>query len=98
MNRALLELKLKKERLLAESAARRSDLARHARGLEPVFRAADRVRDGVSWLRRHPALPVAVLAALVVARPRGIVRWARRGIVAWQVLRRANRWLLESRR
>lgn len=83
-----LELALKKQRLLMRSGALRKNFGQYATAWKPVFSAADRVRRGLHWLRRHPALPVAVLVATAVARPRGVLRWARRGWFAWQALRK----------
>jgi len=54
------------------------------------------VRDGWAWLRRHPALPVAALTALVVARPRRVLRWARRGWFVWLGVRRLRAVLLSA--
>lgn len=80
----LLELALKKQQLLMHSAALRTSLAGHAQTLKPLFSLADRGSAALCWLRRHPAVPVAVLVATLVARPRGVLRWARRGWIAWQ--------------
>jgi hypothetical protein len=55
---------------------------------QPAFALADRGRTAWLWLRRHPALPVAVLVALLVARPRALLRWTKRGFFAWQTLAR----------
>ena len=42
-----------------------------------VFGAVDRVRTGIHWLKQHPALPVLIATALLVARPRAALRWVR---------------------
>lgn len=84
------ELALKKQRLQMQSAALRRTFADHALNLRPVCDLADRGRHAVIWLRRHPALPVAVLVALIVARPRAALRLAQRGWLAWQFVRRAR--------
>lgn len=83
-----IALALKKQRLLMQIAAQRNDFARYAQPLEPLFGAADRVRAGLLWLKRHPGIPVAVVTALAVARPRALFRWARRGWFAWQMISR----------
>jgi len=85
--RQQLDLALKKQRLLMRSSALRENFGQYANTWKPVFAAADRLRNGLRWLRRHPALPVASLVALAVARPWGMLRWARRGWFAWQALR-----------
>lgn len=88
MNSRLIELALKKQRLLIRSGALRENFGNYATVWMPAFAAADRVRAGLHWLRRHPLLPVTTLVAVMVARPRGVLRWARRGFFAWQALRR----------
>lgn len=88
MNPRQVELALKKQRLLMRSGALRDNFGNYATVWMPVFAAADRVRAGLRWLRRHPLLPVVSLIAVLVARPRGVLRWVRRGYFAWQALRR----------
>lgn len=88
MNPRQVELALKKQRLLVRSGSLRENFGTYATAWMPLFAAADRVRAGLDWLRRHPLLPVASLVVLLVARPRGVLRWARRGFFAWQALRR----------
>lgn len=88
MNPRELELALKKQRLQWQIAAQREQVARHGAGLAPLFGAADRVRQGGRWLRQHPQAVAAGVAALMVARPKLVWRWARRGFVAWQAWRR----------
>ncbi|MBP9218232.1 MAG: YqjK-like family protein [Sterolibacterium sp.] len=83
-----IELALRKQRLLLKSASLRLDLANQVGTLSPAFAAVDRLRAAGRWLRRHPQVPVAVLTALLVARPRAVFRWAQRGWFLWQVVRR----------
>lgn len=88
MNPRVLELALKKQRLQWQIAAQREELGRFGAGLAPALGAADRVREGARWLRRHPEAVAAGVTALVVARPRVVWRWARRGFFAWQAWRK----------
>lgn len=83
-----VELALKKQRLQIRSAALRDEFSAYAAGLAPAFALADRGRSALRWLRRHPLLPALVLAAVLAARPRMVLRWAQRGFVAWQALRK----------
>ncbi|MBI4997406.1 MAG: hypothetical protein HZC22_11025 [Rhodocyclales bacterium] len=94
MTSRAIELALKKQRLQFKSDLLRDQWRAHARGLAPVFGAADRVRAGVAWLRRHPEALVGVGVAVVVARPRTVWRWLKRGVVAWQFWRRGQEWLV----
>jgi len=91
-------LALKKQRLQLRSAALRIELAGHAAAFAPVFATGDKVCAGAHWLRRHPEVGVAVGVALVVARPRAVWRWSRRGFVVWQAWNRARAWLDDKRR
>ena len=92
MNARRLELALRKQRLQLRSAQLRADFAADAAAFEPLFVAGDRVRDAAHWLKRHPELPVAAGVALLVARPRRLLGWARRGLFAWQAARRLRLW------
>jgi hypothetical protein len=85
-----VELALKKQRLQLKSAILRDAFAYQASSWAPAFAAADRVQAGIRWLRRHPALPIAVLVALLVARPRAMLRLAGRGWLVWRGLRRVR--------
>lgn len=93
MNARWLELALRKQRLQLRSAQLRAEVAADAAALEPLFVAGDRIRDGVRWLGRHPEVPVGAGVALLVARPRRLLGWARRGLFAWQAARRVRLWL-----
>lgn len=85
MKHRRLELALKKQRLLLESAGQRQQLALHAEGLQPLFVAADKVTAGALWVRQHPALLAASSAAIFILRPRFLVRLAMRGYSTWQL-------------
>jgi hypothetical protein len=91
MNAAELELALKKQRLQLKGEALRADFGRHAAGLRPLCAGGDLALDGVHWLRRHPEIAVGVGAALLVARPSRVWRWARRALFAWQTWRKLHR-------
>ena len=94
MNSRLVDLALKKQRLQFKSAALREQWIDHARGIQPLCDGADRVRQGAHWLGRHPEVLVGAAVALLVARPRTLWRWMRRGVLALSVLRRRRHWLL----
>lgn len=93
-----VELALRKQRLQLRSAALRDELAGHAAAFAPLFAAGDKVCAGARWLRRNPAATVAVGVALVVARPRAVFRWLRRGVVVWQAWVQTRIWLDDHRR
>jgi YqjK-like protein len=93
-----IELALKKQRLQLKSAELRDQWTACAATLKPLCAGADRVRDVGAWLRRHPELPVAAGVALVVARPRALFRWLRRGVSVLLVWRRLRKRLLTGLR
>ena len=74
--------------LQAVAAAQRETLAQQWRGVQPVFRLADRGVGLARSVARHPLLVVAATAALVIWRPRRALQWANYGVMAWQLLRR----------
>jgi hypothetical protein len=83
MIRRQSELAQKKQRLLLRSAEQRRQLVSHATALRPVFDGAENIRNGLYWMRTHPVAMIGVLVAVMVARPRTLIRWARRGWVVW---------------
>lgn len=90
---AEVEFALKKQRLQYRSAELRAQLGAYARGVSPLLRAGDAVVDGVRWLRTHPEVVAVAGIAFVVARPRGVLRLARRGAIAWRAWSRVRGWL-----
>lgn len=91
MSASAIELALKKQRLLLRSAELRDQWIVCAGTMKPLCAGADRIRAAGAWLRRHPELPVAVIAALVATRPRRLFRWLRRAVsvaLFWRRLRK----------
>lgn len=88
MARREVERALKKQRLQAQSRALREELVQHARGVEPVFKAADAVATGWRWLKAHPMVPVAVVAVVVVVKPALVWRVGQGAWVGWKAWQR----------
>lgn len=80
--------------LLARSAVLRARLQQQAQVLDAPLALADRGVAGLCWLRRHPQVPLAAVAVVVVLRPRRAWRLAVRAWALWRSLR----WLLDGRR
>lgn len=74
----------RRTQLLARSAALRVQFTHEARALEAPLARVDRVRDGLRWLRGHPAWLVGGVLLLAVLRPRQLGRWAARAWWVWQ--------------
>ena len=87
------ELALRQQQLLIRSAELRVSLAHQVRALHTPLALADQAWAGVQWLRRHPLLPLATLALLVLKRPRRIVRWSTRLLWSWKLYQRASNWM-----
>jgi len=81
----------RREQLLIRSTVLRARVAQDARVLEAPLAVADRVRDGVLWLRNHPEWGIGAVVLLVLLKPRAALGWAARGWAAWRVLQRAQR-------
>ncbi|MGE5385322.1 MAG: YqjK family protein [Betaproteobacteria bacterium] len=85
-----LELATRRGELTILIAAQREALANNLQPVATVLNVGDRARDGVDWLKNHPALVAVAAAAVVIAKPRGVWRWAKRGFVlfrGWKALR-----------
>lgn len=96
MSDRLAELALKKQRLLLRSADLRDRMGVHADGLAPVFVAVDRLREAGAVVRRNPEWVAGGIVVLVVARPRFVWRWVRRGYVGWRMWKSARKLLTSS--
>lgn len=92
------ELAARREVLRLRSSLLRDQFAAEARAWEAPLALADRAVDGLRWLRQHPEWPVGAAAALLVARPRRVLRWGARALAAWQLWRRARPYLRTARR
>jgi hypothetical protein len=70
-----------REQLLMRSAlcACSSRTSPESRALEAPLALADRIRDGLRWLRGHRGLEAGNAPLLAVLRPRQAWRWAARG-------------------
>jgi hypothetical protein len=83
-----IEHALKKQRLQLDSQRLREQATTHASGLAPAFTAAEKLRTGWHWLKAHPALPMGLAVALIVARPAVAWRWGRRAWLGWKTWQR----------
>jgi hypothetical protein len=82
-----LELQLRRERLLTRSAELRGTLAAQWGVLrQPPW--AIEARAGLDWMKAHPQMLAGALVALVVLRPRRVLRWGGQALAAWQLWRR----------
>jgi hypothetical protein len=87
------ELALRRERLLARSAALRLELVDRSSVLQRPLALADSARRGVHWLRTHPWWPLAGVALTLIARPRRALRWGVGVWSGWRSWRRVRAWI-----
>jgi len=88
MNPRIVELALKKQRLHLQAAAQRVRILHAIQSVSPAFGVADKARAAVGWAKANPEVLVGAGVVLLVARPRVLFRWAKRGFFLWQGLRR----------
>lgn len=94
MNQRLIDISLRRGRLLERISTQRRQLAAEIQpvcdALHNVDRAAALVRCGSDYLKRHPGQVAAVVGLLAIMKPRRLWRWARRGLIAWRTWRGIN--------
>lgn len=88
MNQQLIDIGIRRGRLLERIASQRSALGRELAPVHSVLNTADRalagLRSGTTYLKQHPGLALAAVALLVIVKPGRAWRWARRGFIAWR--------------
>lgn len=87
MNPDRLALLLARERLRERIAHQRTQLASAAWPIETACSVADTAGDGARWAREHAHWLIGAAVALLVIRPRGTWRWARRLFAGWRLWR-----------
>ena len=91
MQTRLIELHQQRGRLQERIAVQRITLSQQLEPLRDVFnigqRATRAVQEGKGFLRQHPLAIAAAVAAVVLFKPRTILRWTRRGLLAWRTWR-----------
>jgi len=88
MDQRLIELHLKRGRLLERIAMQRTTLARQVAPVRAALDVTDRaiavVRDSARFVRQHPTGVAALVAVTVALRPRVLWRWLQRSFVVWR--------------
>lgn len=101
MSKSLVELHVERGRLLERIASQRAALSVQLEPVQAAGDAAARALEGLrragAWMQANPLPAAGVLMLLVLARPRGAWRWARRSLAlwrTWQALRASTPWKL----
>ena len=91
MQKRLIELSEQRGRLRERIAHQRRGLARDILPLMAPLslpaRLADAARQGRDFLMDHPYLMGTIALSLLVLKPRFVMRWAQRGLLAWRAWR-----------
>lgn len=91
MNQALIDIGIRRGRLLERIAHQRAALSRDVQPVCRVLHTADqavaRVRTASDFLKSHPGLVLAAVALLVVLKPRRAWHLAKRGFLVWRLWR-----------
>jgi hypothetical protein len=95
MQTRLIELHQQRGRLLERIAHQRQTLAQQVTPLVGPLslpaRLAAMLQDARRFVREHPYLLGTAAVAIVVFKPRFVLRWAQRGVLAWRAWRSLRR-------
>ena len=88
MNQKLIEIGIRRGRLIERIANQRAALGRDIQPIYGALQTTDhaiaRVRKATSFLKKHPGFVLAAVALIAALKPRRAWRWAKRGFLAWR--------------
>ena len=87
MQSALTRIQLERERILACIVTQRTVVATSFAGLAVPIALVDRTLGAARYLRAHPVVLAALVAAVVVLRTRSVVGLLARGFGLWRIVR-----------
>lgn len=90
MNPRYLELALKKQRLQLRAQQERERFLDGLGRVEQLERGVHRLHELGAWMRQHAPLVSLAAGLLLLARPRWVLRIARRGWLGWLAYRRVK--------
>ena len=89
MNKKLLKLGQRRERLVLDAAKQRVQLAQSTEVWREPLALAEQVLAAISYIKKHPILIAASTVVLVrLVRKSFIGKWLGRGMMAWQLVRK----------
>ncbi len=98
MDQRLIELHVARGRLHERIGAQRAQLARELAPLTGTLHAIDRAQARYqrvrAWMAAHPLAVSAIVVALVVWRPRSVVRSLRWGLSTWRRWHQVRNWMV----
>ncbi|EKD98944.1 MAG: hypothetical protein ACD_23C00203G0001 [uncultured bacterium] len=90
MNKTLIGMAERRERLVAQAAAQRVALAQSIDPWRIPLARADQGLAALRYIKRHPALMVGGGILLATLRLGRLGKWLQRGWVAWQLLHKLH--------
>jgi hypothetical protein len=90
MAQSLTRILLERERLCSRIAVQRGDVSRYVSGLAGPAAVIDGVRGAGRYVRRHPQILVAGVAAAFILRARTMFGLTARVFAIWRLARRAH--------
>lgn len=95
MNQELIDLAIKRGRLLERIDSERRLLRQQLQPVADVMRTTDRalaaVRRVGAFVRQHPEVVTGVVVVVVVMKPNRVWRWSKRGFFVWRTWRLVRR-------
>lgn len=96
MDQRLIDLYVQRGRLRERIGVQRAQVARELAPLGAALQTVDRGRlllhQARLWLVAHPALATTAVVALLVWRPRAVLRTVRSGFALWRNWSRLKEW------
>jgi hypothetical protein len=86
MNKKLIRLAQRRERLVTRAAEQRVALAQNIEPYRVPLALADRGLYALRYIRSHPEWLVGVVVLLAALRPGRVGKWLGRGWVTWRMM------------
>lgn len=86
MNKKLLRLAGRRERLVAQASAQRAALAENIEPWRTPLALADQGLNTLRYIGRHPVWIAGVVVLIAALTPRRAGKWLGRGWMTWQVM------------
>lgn len=96
MAKTRAELDQERARLAERIQAQRANLARELAPLQRITQAGNTlsalVDEAVAYVRQRPLTMSALAAGVLLLKPKGVWRWAKRGFFVWRGWRAVQQW------
>lgn len=96
MAKTRAELDQERARLAERIQAQRANLARELAPLQRITQAGNTlsalVDEAVAYVRQRPLAMSALAAGVLLLKPKGVWRWAKRGFFVWRGWRAVQQW------